>query len=61
MLLCGRIFLVARFLLVFFPRILAHTDCAFEVRTFAKYLAMDLFFPVFDVVPCAFGEFDGMI
>ena len=43
MLLCGRIFLVARFLLVFFPRILAHKDCALEVRTFAQLLAMDPF------------------
>ena len=47
MLLCGRIFLVARFLPVICPRILAHTDCALEVHTCAKLLAMDPFFPEF--------------
>ena len=45
MLLCGRIFLVARFLRVFFPRILAHTDGALEVRIFAKLPAVDPVFP----------------
>ena len=32
-LLCWRIVLVARFLLVFYPRILEHKDCALKVRT----------------------------
>ena len=43
MLLCGRIFLGARFRLVSFPRILAHTDCVLEVHTFEQLLAMDPF------------------
>ena len=47
MLLCGRIFIVARFPEVSCPQILAHADCVLEVRTFAKYLAMDTFFPDF--------------
>ena len=34
MLLCVRIFLVARFRLVSFPQIWERTDCVLEVRTF---------------------------
>ena len=34
MLLCGRIFLVAKFRLVSFPQIWEHTDCILEVLTF---------------------------
>ena len=33
--LCGRIALVAKFLVVSNPQLLAHTDCALEVHTFA--------------------------
>ena len=48
MLLCWGIFLVARSLLVL-SSILAHKDCAPEVRIFA-FLAMDPFFPEFLLV-----------
>ena len=47
MLLCGRIVLVARFLPVFYPRILELKDCVLEVHTFELLLAMDPFFPTF--------------
>ena len=61
MLLCGRIFLVARFLLVSFPRILAHKDCAQEVHTLDNPSRWTLSFPDFHVVLGALGESDGAI
>ena len=45
MLLCGRIVLVARFLPVFYPRILEYEDFAREVHTSEYLLAMDPLFP----------------
>ena len=45
MLLCGRIVLVARLLPVFYPRLLAHKDCALEVHKSEQPLEMDPFFP----------------
>ena len=45
MLLCGRIVLVARFLPVFYPRILEFQDFAREVHTSEYLLAMDPLFP----------------
>ena len=47
MVLCGCIFLAAKYHPVFFPRILAHTNSAPEVHTFAELLTMHLFFPEF--------------
>ena len=44
MLLCGRIFLVERFRLVFFPQIWERTDCVLEVRTFLHNSLRWIFF-----------------
>ena len=58
MLLCGRIDLVAQFLEVSYPQILAHTDCVLAVHTLALLLAMD---PLFTGCLGAVGECDGAI
>ena len=45
--LCGRILLGARFRLVSSPQIWERTDCAHEVHTSKRLLAMDPLFPEF--------------
>ena len=57
---CGRIVLGSKSPHVIYPRIPTRKDYAHEVHTLGRYLAMTLSFLNFDLVPGAFGEFDGV-
>ena len=61
MLLCGRIALASRSPLAFFPQIWSPRNSLLRFALLHDSLRWTLSFPNFYVVPCALGEFDGVI
>ena len=61
MLLFGRIFLVSKFRLVFFPQISERMDDLLRFTLLHDSLRWTISFTTFCAVPCACGNFDGVI